>query len=165
MPAGGWGWGWSRCRRSRQSERRAHRRARLALLLQAGARVVPQREAAVERGERYVAGGRELARAALEQHLVAGQQGALRGLRRGVVLDAQLEHVRVELVQPRGAERGEQLEARRAAEPGQREPLEHTCEAPLRRPVRLAREPCGLGAVARRPLAVRGDRALVPSQL
>ena len=115
--------------------------------------------AAVERGERDVGGRREVARAALEQHLVAREQHPLGGLRRRVVLDAELELVGLELVEPGGAERGEQLEARRAAEAGQREPLEHAREAALRRPVGLAGEAGGLRAGALGPLAVGGDRA------
>ena len=99
--------------------------------------------------------------AALEQHPVAGEQRALGALRGGVAVGAERERLRHELVEPGGAEHGEQVEALRAREAGDGEALEHAGEAAAGRPVGLAREAGDLRAGALRPLAVGlGGRAL-----
>ena len=117
----------------------------------------PDGEPAVERGQRQARGVGELARAALEQQTVSRDERALGGERGRVVLD-EVHRVGGERVAARGAEHGEQVEARGAVEAGQREPLEHAAEAALGRPARLAGERGLLRAGALRPRLVGLDR-------
>ena len=102
-----------------------------------------------------VGGVRQILRAALEQHPVAGdEQRAWR--RASSRRPRRSARRRPERVEAGGAERGQQVVAGGAGEAGEREALEDAIEAALRRPDRLARERVFLRAGARDPGAVGG---------